>query len=267
MRWLRLFAVEGHITNHKSSHGLEILCSGARWAVYSNQSMMADGSPFPFPVHEASRCRFVLWFSLVWWLMFYQQIWSRDQSCWQRSLQKTEKAVEQPIESSCSCVRSQAPMGNRSPSLCLWVGDGTLPWTVPRCKMDRSRSLKESTQSNRQEDHGRSFKQKLFTEVRQRMTERTTFLTTRTYPNYEKYRTVASCNAGDVFNQVWLKVHLFRDTSWISCYYEVEPVRRDQKEEFEIHCNLKILVSMQHSFRHHTPSFWIWMDRTDGFWK
>ena len=122
-------------------------------------------------------------------------------------------------------------------------GDGTLPWTVPRCKMDRSRSLKESTQSNRQEDHGRSFKQKLFTEVRQRMTERTTFLTTRTYPNYEKYRTVASCNCRRcVFNQVWLKVHLFRDTSWISCYYEVEPVRRDQKEEFEIHCNLKILV-------------------------
>ena len=38
----------------------------ARWAVYSNQSMMADGSPFPFPVHEASRCRSVRWF----WIWF-----------------------------------------------------------------------------------------------------------------------------------------------------------------------------------------------------
>ena len=33
-----------------------------RWAVYSNQSKMADGNPFPFPVHEAgSGFGFRLW--------------------------------------------------------------------------------------------------------------------------------------------------------------------------------------------------------------
>ena len=57
-----------------------------RWAVYSNQSKMADGNPFPFPVHEATGGNVCDWGNIhitypCWLAEDLAACWNHSQTC------------------------------------------------------------------------------------------------------------------------------------------------------------------------------------------